>query len=175
MDGDLRFPIGRFVMPEVVGVAERAGHVGALGALPGQLRGAVAGLGAAALAVPYRPGGWNARQVVHHVADSHMNCYIRFKLALTEEVPLIKPYDEARWAELADSAGAPLELSLGLVDVLQARWVLLLESLDEGAWRRAFRHPELGVVRLEQAVALYAWHGAHHVAHITALRAREGF
>jgi len=172
---DLRFPIGPFVMPASVAPAERAAHLQALRDLPQQLRAAVAGLSEAQLAVPYRPDGWNARQVTHHIADSHMNCFIRFKLALTEDTPTIKPYDEAKWAVLADTATAPLELSLALLDVLQARWVLLLESLDEDAWQCAFRHPEIGVVRLEQALSLYAWHGAHHVAHITAMREREGF
>ena len=172
---DLRFPIGPFSMPESVEAQTRVAHLQALRDLPQQLRASVAGLSDTQLAVPYRPGGWNARQVVHHLGDSHMNCFIRFKLALTEDTPTIKPYDEAAWALLADSASAPLELSLTLIDVLQERWVMLLESLDEASWQRAFRHPEIGLVRLDQALALYAWHGAHHVAHITEMRTREGF
>lgn len=172
---DLRFPLGEFTIPTTVTVSERAAHIESIRCLPAHLRAAVDKLTDAQLAIPYRPDGWNARQVVHHLADSHMNSFIRMKLALTEEVPLIKAYEEGLWAELADSREAPLALSLSLLEALHARWHFLLASLTEGQWARAFRHPVLGVVSVDQAAALYAWHGAHHVAHITAMRAREGF
>jgi uncharacterized damage-inducible protein DinB len=138
------------------------------------MRAAVAELMEQQLDMPYRPGGWTVRQVVHHVPESHMNSYVRFKLALTEGDPVIKPYDEALWAKLAD-ADAPIEGSLALLDALHRRWVGLLESMKEGDFERTFRHPELGPVRLDQNLALYAWHGKHHVAHIAALRDRMGW
>jgi len=138
------------------------------------MRAAVAGLTEEQLDTPYRSGGWTVRQVVHHVPDSHMNSYVRFKLALTEEEPLITPYDEALWAKLADSA-APIEGSVELLDGLHRRWVSLLQSMSEGDFGRSFRHPELGLVRLEQNLALYSWHSKHHVTHITALRDRMGW
>ena len=139
------------------------------------MRAAVAGLTPEQLDTPYRPGGWTVRQVVHHVPDSHINSYVRFKLALTEEEPTIKPYDEARWAKLADTATTPVEVSLTLLDSLHSRWVPLLQSLTEADFARQFRHPELGMVRLDRNLALYAWHGKHHVAHITSLRERMGW
>ena len=142
---------------------------------PANLRASVAGLSAEQLDTPYRPGGWTVRQVVHHVPDSHMNSYVRFRLALTEDEPTIKPYDESRWAELADSRTARIETSLALLESLHERWVLLLRSLSPADFRRQFRHPELGVVSLEKNLALYAWHGRHHVAHITSLRERMGW
>ena len=172
---DLRFPIGEFVFPEAVSSAERAAHIEAIRTLPEQLRRAIAGLPEDKFAVPYRPGGWTTRQVVHHLADSHMNCYIRFKLALTEDTPTIKPYDEAAWAELPGGDDAPLVDSLAIVDAVHARWVYLLERMTEEDWARAFRHPALCEVKLFGALAMYAWHGAHHVAHISALRERENF
>jgi uncharacterized damage-inducible protein DinB len=138
------------------------------------MRAAVAGLTEQQLDTPYRAGGWTVRQVVHHVPESHMNSYVRFKLALTEDDPVIKPYDEVLWAKLAD-AYAPIEGSLALLDALHQRWVPLLESMKDGDFERTFRHPELGPVRLDQNLALYAWHGKHHVAHITALRDRMGW
>src|SRR5450631_3465991 len=124
---------------------------------------------------PYRPASWTVRQVVHHLADSHMNSYIRFRLALTEDVPTIKTYGEARWAELADAKTAPLEYSLALVGNLHSRWVLLFESFKSEEWRSAFRYPELGLMRLDENPALYAWHGCHHIAQIASLRKREGW
>jgi uncharacterized damage-inducible protein DinB len=134
----------------------------------------VGGLREQQLDTPYRPGGWTVRQVVHHVPDSHMNAYVRFKLALTEDAPTIKPYAEDRWAKLSDSS-APLETSLTLLENLHSRWVLLLRSLSEEDWGRTFRHPELGVRRLDQTLGLYAWHGLHHTAHVTSLRQRMGW
>ncbi len=130
------------------------------------------GLTPAQLDTPYRPGGWTVRQVVHHVPESHMNAYVRFKLALTEDEPVIKPYDEARWAMLPDIAVAPVEASLALLEALHLRWVALLESMTNAEFTRRFQHPELGPVRLDQSLASYAWHGRHHVAHITSLRQR---
>jgi len=135
----------------------------------------VAGLSQEQIDTPYRPGGWTVRQVVHHVPDSHLNSYIRFRLALTEQEPTIKPYDEKRWAELADSRTGPMEVSLALLESLHARWVLLLRALTAADWKRTYRHPELGVVNLERTASLYAWHGRHHVAHITSLRQRMGW
>ena len=140
---------------------------------PAKLRVAVAGLSNEQLDTPYRDGGWTVRQVIHHVPESHMNAYIRFKLALTENEPTIKPYDEAAWAETPDVRETPIEVSLALLENLHTRWVVLLKSLSDADFRRQFRHPELGVVPLEKNLALYAWHGNHHVAHITSLRERK--
>jgi hypothetical protein len=139
------------------------------------MRAAVQGLSPQQLDTRYRPQGWTVRQVVHHVPDSHMNAYIRFKLALTETEPTIKPYEQQLWAELADSRETPVENSLILLKCLHQRWVLLLKSISDAGWQRTFRHPELGIVRLDTNLALYAWHGRHHVAHITGLRERMGW
>jgi len=149
--------------------------IATLAELPAKLREAVEGLDRVQLEMPYREGGWTVRQLVHHIADSHMNNYVRIRLALTEDEPTIKPYDEAKWAELADARTAPVETSLALIECLHARWVALLEGLSEADFVRAFFHPERGKVRLDVNLALYAWHGDHHVAHITALRARMGW
>jgi hypothetical protein len=171
----LQYPIGQLDVPATVTPALRAGWIDTIAAAPVRLRAAVAGLQDPQLDTPYRPGGWTVRQVVHHLPDSHLNAYIRCKLALTEEHPTVKPYDEARWAELPDSAG-PIDESLGLLDHLHARWVALLRALPDGAFARTCFHPgsqqSLTITRL---VAIYAWHGAHHVAHITELRRREGW
>jgi hypothetical protein len=172
---DLRYPVGCFEMPSRVEPAARPRLIDEIAAAPGALRRAVAGFTDAQLDTPYRPGGWTVRQVVHHVPDSHLNSYTRFRLALTEEEPTIRAYDEDAWAHLADARTAPVELSLALLDALHARWVLLLRSLAGADWTRAFRHPERGLITLEQNLALYAWHGRHHVAHVTALREREGW
>jgi hypothetical protein len=136
------------------------------------MRDAAAGLSEEQLNTPYRPGGWTVRQVIHHVPDSHINSYVRFRLALTEEEPIIKPYEENRWAELPDARTAPVELSLDLLEMLHRRWTLLLNDLGKAELAKAFRHPELGLVTLERNVALYAWHGRHHTAHITELKKR---
>jgi hypothetical protein len=146
-----------------------------LGELPQDLRSAVDGLEDAQLDTPYREGGWTVRQVVHHVADSHMNCYLRIKFALTEAAPTIMPYDENAWAALHDGADAPVEWSLALVEALHARLLMLLQSLSSTAWQRTFVHPENGPLKLETVALLYAWHSKHHVAHITALRAAKGW
>ena len=142
---------------------------------PARLREAVAGLSDPQLDTPYRDGGWTVRQLAHHVPDSHMNSYIRFKLALTEDDPTIKPYMEDRWAELSESRQAPIEVSLALLDSLHQRWMLVLRSLTEADWKRTFRHPKLGPMTLEKNLALYSWHGKHHVAHVTKLRERQSW
>jgi uncharacterized damage-inducible protein DinB len=139
------------------------------------MRAAVARLTDEQLDTPYRDGGWTVRQVVHHVPESHLNSYVRFKLALTEHEPTIKPYFEDRWAELEDARTAPIELSLNLLDAVHGRWVWFLRSLKPTDFERAFQHPDLGKVTLDKNVALYAWHGRHHVAHITSLRERMGW
>ena len=175
MEADLRYPIGRFKRPERLTEAERSLHIQEIAETPAFLNAAVAGLKAEQLDTPYRPGGWTVRQLVHHIPDSHMNSYMRFRLALTEDEPTIKPYDEARWAELADAKTSPIEPSLALLENLHKRWVILLRSLRPSEWDRSFRHPELGPMRLDQNLALYGWHGRHHVAHITSLREREGW
>ena len=168
---DPRYPLGKFEMPSEVTPARRKQAIDEIASTPAKMRAAVKGLSDAQLDTPYRPGGWSVRQVVHHVPDSHMNSFIRFRLALTEDSPTIKPYDEARWAELAD-ARLPIEPSLRLLEALHERWVPLLHSLAPTDWKRTFRHPELGLVSLENNAALYAWHSRHHVAHITSLRQR---
>jgi hypothetical protein len=169
---DLRYPIGKFNFTGNLSTPDRARLIDQIAETPTKLRAAVAGLSAAQLDTPYRPGGWTVRQLVHHVPESHMNAYIRFKLALTEAEPLIKPYREDLWAELPDVRSTPIELSLSLLESLHHRWVIVLAGIESAAWARAFRHPELGVITLDRNLALYAWHGRHHVAHITSLRQR---
>lgn len=169
---DLRFPIGRFKMDEEITEGERQRMMEEIAEAPAKLRAAVSGLSPEQLETPYRPEGWTVRQVVHHLADSHLNSYIRFKLALTEDEPTIKVYHEDKWAELYDARTAPIELSLALLESLHERWGLLLKSLAAPDWARTFRHPDIGVIPLEKNVGLYAWHGKHHVAHITSLRER---
>lgn len=169
---DPRYPIGKFHFEGPLSESGRVTSIGEIAAAPAALRAAVKGLSAEQLDTPYREGGWTVRQVIHHLPDSHMNAYVRFKLALTEHEPTIKPYAEDRWAELPDTKATPVEVSLALLDSLHRRWVTLLGSLGEDDWKRNFRHPELGVVSLEKNVALYAWHSRHHVAHITELRKR---
>lgn len=172
---DLRYPIGRFERPAQVTAAERAEFIRQIAALPGQLRSAVAGLRPEQLDTRYRPEGWTVRQVVHHLADSHMNAYIRMKLALTEDEPAVKTYPEDVWAELSEARTAPVEVSLDLVESLHRRAVLMLDQMTDAQFGRAFRHPEWGAIRLDVNTALYAWHGRHHVAHITSLRQRMGW
>jgi hypothetical protein len=172
MISDPRFPIGKFHYEGPPSEAARQAFIADIANAPATLRAALNGLSEPQLDAPYRAGGWTVRQVVHHVPDSHLNAYVRFKLALTEDEPTIKPYAEDRWAELADTKSTPIEVSLVLLESLHDRWVRLLRSLSGEDWRRQFRHPELGVVPLEKNVALYAWHGKHHVAHVTQLRKR---
>jgi hypothetical protein len=170
----LRFPIGRCRPAASITAVEQGEHIETLRLLPERLTAAVAGLDDRQLDTPYRDGGWTLRQVVHHVADSHANSYVRFKLALTEDWPTIKPYDEAAWAELLDSR-LPVEVSLNLIAALHARWVALVESLSVEDFARGYVHPEGGRQNLAQALALYAWHSRHHTAHIANLRARMGW
>lgn len=169
---DLRYPVGRFQDPGPLPEAQRGVLIQQIADTPANLRAAVTALSEAQMDTPYRPHGWTVRQVVHHVPDSHLNSYVRFKLALTEDEPTIKPYEEARWAELPDTRATPIEVSLTLLDSLHDRWVRLLQSLTPEQWKRSYRHPELGAMTLEKALAMYAWHGKHHVAHITELRKR---
>jgi hypothetical protein len=173
---ELRYPVGRFEFDGDIGSRARERRIAEIAAAPGHLRAAIEGLSPAQLNTAYRPGGWTVRQVVHHVPDSHLNAYTRIKLALTEDEPTIKPYEEARWAELSDGRDGPVEVSLTLLDALHQRWVLLLRSLGPDHFRRRFRHPEHGrLIDLDEIVAMYAWHGRHHVAHITSLRRRMGW
>src|ERR1044072_740570 len=172
---DLRYPVGKFNFQEDLSEAQIKQAIDDIAEAPAKLRAAVGGLTDAQLDTPYREGGWTARQVVHHVVDRHLNSCIRFRLALTEDEPPIKPYDEGEWAELVDAKTAPVDLSLAILDPLHQRWVTLLRSVVPEAFKRQFRHPELGTVTLEKNLGLYAWHGKHHTAHITALREREGW
>lgn len=174
MTSDLSYPIGRFDRPGPSTAADRAARMDTLAALPANLRGAVRGLSDAQLDTPYRPGGWSVRQLVHHIADSHMNGYTRVKLALTEENPVIKPYAEAEWAKLPDSR-LPVELSLSILDAVHARLDTILRSLTPEQWARPFLHPAGGPQTIDIWAALYAWHSRHHTAHVTALREREGW
>ncbi len=175
MSQDQRYPVGKFQWEENLTDERRAELIGQIEEAPAKLRAAVAGLTGGQLDTPYRAGGWTVRQVVHHLPDSHMNAYVRFKLALTEEEPAIKPYDQERWAELVDGKTAPVESSLGLLESLHKRWVIVLRAMGRGHFARKLRHPELGEVTLEKYLGLYAWHGRHHVAHITSLRERMGW
>ena len=169
---DPRYPIGRFKFEGPLTDAQRAEFLDDIEQTPEKLRASVHGLSPQQLDTPYREGGWTVRQVVHHVPDSHLNSYMRFKLALTEEEPTIKPYMEDRWAQLEEARTAPIDVSLNLLETLHRRWMLMLRALRPEDWKRSFRHPELGPVSLEKNLALYAWHGRHHVAHITSLRER---
>lgn len=172
---DLRYPVGKFSYDGAPNEEQKQHFINVIANTPANLESTVQGLSPAQLDTPYRPGGWTVRQVVHHLPDSHMNSYVRFKLALTEDEPTIKPYAEDRWAELADTKIVPIETSFILLESLHARWVALLRSLTPEQWKRNFRHPELGLMSLEKTLALYAWHGRHHVAHIAGLREREGW
>ena len=172
---DLKYPLGRYQPPEVISPCQRATWIEQMAELPAHLTNVVAGLNDSQLDTPYRPGGWTVRQVVHHLPDSHMNSYTRVRLALTENSPLIKPYQEAAWAQLSDARTAPVAPSLMLLEGLHARFVLLLRSLSDDDFARTLRHPERGENRLDWTLGLYAWHGLHHVAHINALRTREAW
>jgi hypothetical protein len=172
---DLRYPIGKFNYEGTLAEESKQKYLNDIEQTPANLRAAVAGLSSQQLDTPYRPEGWTVRQVTHHVPDSHLNAYVRFKLALTEDEPTIKPYAEDRWAQLADTPNTPIEISLTLLDSLHNRWVRLLRSLKPEDWKRSFRHPEMGLMTLEKTLALYSWHGRHHVAHVTSLRERSGW
>jgi len=172
---DLRYPVGKFAFAGEVTEELRREWIDEIAALPAKLRAALAGLTSSQFDTPYREGGWTIRQVVHHLADSHLNSYIRFKLALTEADPTIKPYDEALWAEMPDARTARVETSLELLTALHDRWAITLRHMSAADFSRAFVHPEMGRVPLDKALALYAWHCRHHAAHITSLRSRMGW
>ena len=173
---DPRYPIGPFERPDILSADERRARIEEIAAAPARLRAAVRGLDDAQLDTPYREGGWTLRQVAHHVPESHMNGYIRFKLALTEDAPLVKPYDEAAWAKTPDVGLTPVETSLVLLESLHERWAILLRTLHDEQFRRTVSHPEhTGMLTVDSLLALYAWHGRHHVAHITSLREQRGW
>ena len=172
---DPRYPIGKFTFDGPASEAQRTKFINDIEQAPAALRNAVKSLTPEQIETPYREGGWTVRQVVHHVPESHMNAYIRFKLALTEIEPTVKPYLEDRWADTAEVRSTPLEISLSMLESLHDRRVRLLRSMQPADWKRTFRHPELGTVSLERNLALYAWHGKHHVAHITELRNKMGW
>jgi len=173
---DPRYPVGQWQRRDELTPDERRTMIEAIAATPQKMRDAVAGLSDAQLDTPYREGGWTLRQVVHHVPDSHMNSYFRFKLALTEESPTIRPYDEAKWAELEDSRSTPIETSLRLLESVHDRWVRILRSMSDADFQRKLLHPEhKGPLTLDTMLSLYDWHGKHHVAHITSTRERSGW
>lgn len=172
---DLRYPVGTFSFNGTLSADQRQALIDEIAATPERMRAAVAGLSDEQLDTPYRSGGWTVRQVVHHVSDSHLNSYTRFKLAITEDNPIVRGYDENLWANLPEAKTAPVDISLDLLEALHRRWVLFLRSFDEKDFERTFQHSEIGVVSMEKNLALYAWHGRHHVAHITSLRERNGW
>ncbi len=171
-EADLRYPVGKLVRKPQLSAEERRSAIDTIADTPGALRAAVANLTDAQLDTPYRPEGWTVRQVVHHVADSHMNAYLRFRFALTEDNPTIKPYDEAKWAELVDARTMPVSLSVDLLDRMHARLVTLLRSIPEGDFQRSLHHTQNGPMTVDALLGMYSWHGRHHVAHVTALRER---
>ena len=172
---DLRYPIGPFRFTPPATPETRRADIVSIAGLPARLREAVVDLDEQQLSTPYRPEGWTVRQLVHHVADSHINAYTRFRLAMTEEQPTVRPYDEKSWAQLEDAREAPIEISLTLLDRLHDRWVRLLDSLRPDDFARTVLHPENGVMSVDHLVQSYSWHGRHHVAHITSLRRRENW
>jgi uncharacterized damage-inducible protein DinB len=172
---DPRYPIGKFELPKEVTPALRQAAIDDIAATPAKVRAAVAGLSDAQLDTPYREGGWTVRQVVHHIVDSHMNAYVRCRLALTETQPTIKPYEESAWANLEDARSAPVEVSLRLLEPLHERWVRLLRSVKTEQYARTLLHPDHGVKNLDWLLFLYTWHGKHHTAHITQLREQKGW
>ena len=172
---DLRFPIGKFKAPDIYTAEMRKDFIKDIEKTPTLFRKTVDGLSRKQLDTPYRQGGWTVRQVVHHVPDSHLNAYVRLKLALTEDVPTIKPYEQKKWAELNDTFNTPISVSLDLLELLHKRWIKLIKSLSEADFKKKFRHPEVGIVNIDWLLSLYAWHGKHHTAHITSLRERMGW
>ena len=175
MTTDLRYPVGKLTYDSDITDGKRTAWIRQIAEAPAALRAAVEDLSDAQLDTPYRPEGWTVRQVVHHVPDSHMNAYIRYKWTLTEADPTIKPYNEAAWANLADTRLTPVSVSLDLLDAVHRRWVVLLESLKDDDFAKPLRHPEYGAMTLDRLLQMYAWHGRHHVAHVTSLRTREGW
>jgi hypothetical protein len=172
---DPRYPIGKFSRPGTMDSAAVNAAITTIAETPARLRAAIAGLNPLQLDTPYRDGGWTVRQVVHHVPESHLNAYTRLKLALTENEPTIKPYDESGWAKTAEVSTTPLDVSLTLLDALHTRWVTLFRALEPAQLARTWRHPESGTWRVDELAALYAWHGSHHVAHVTNLRQQKGW
>jgi uncharacterized damage-inducible protein DinB len=172
---DLRYPIGPFQPGPPPDVAQRLDLISQMAEMTQRLRAAIANLSESQLDTPYRPGGWTVRQVVHHLADAHMNWYVRTKLALTEDEPLVKTYEETGWAELHDARTAPVEASLTLLDGLQPRWVDLFRSLSDEQWQRTMQHPERGLLALDATLEMMVWHARHHTAHIVELRNRMGW
>ena len=172
---NLQYPIGKFQPAEKVSDQDRRAFIQQIEDAPASLWSAVTGLSEQQLDTAYREGGWTVRQVVHHLADSHMNAFIRFKLAMTEDQPTVKTYQQERWAELSDAKTAPVVVSLNLFDSVHKRFVALLRSMSAADFSRTMNHPEQGIVTLNRYLSLYAWHGRHHVAHITALRDRMGW
>ncbi len=172
---DLKYPIGRFTKPSGIDREGRERCIRAIAQAPEDLRAAVSGLSPSQLDTPYREGGWTVRQVVHHLPDSHLNAYVRFKLALTEEEPPVRTYQEQLWAEIPDARSSPIELSLALFQSLHERWVASMRGLPDSAFVRTYRHPEDALVTLHQQLAHYAWHGRHHIAQIASLRRRMGW
>jgi hypothetical protein len=172
---DLRYPIGKYQAPSNIDAAQRTQWIDIISTLPGELSATVEGLNDQQLDTPYREGGWTVRQLVHHIADSHLNSQIRFRWALTEDTPLIKAYDEKRWAELLDAKRLPVDSSLDLLSGLHRRWTELLRQMTEADFKRRLIHPESGELALDWLLGLYAWHGRHHVAHISSLRERMGW
>jgi len=172
---DPRYPLGKFSFDGDLTAEQKKQYLNDIEQLPARFRAALQGLSEKQLDTPYRDGGWTVRQVTHHVPDSHMNAYVRFKLALTEDEPTIRPYMEDRWAELPEAKTAPVALSLALLDSLHQRWTLMLRNIADTGWKRNFRHPEMGLMSLEKTLALYSWHGRHHTAHVTALREKMGW
>ena len=175
MTDDMRYPVGTWTWPAEVGPAERSQAIRDIAEMPAKLRAAVAGLAPERLDIPYREGGWTIRQIVHHIPESHMHSYIRFKLALTEDHPTIKPYDEALWAKLPDAGTAPIGLSLDLAEALHQRWVLVLRAMTDSDFARTLHHAEAGTLRLQAVAACYGWHSRHHVAQIVAIRKHYGW
>jgi uncharacterized damage-inducible protein DinB len=175
MATDLRYPIGNFQWEDGLSEARRREMIDQIAETPAKVRAAVEGFSEQQFSTPYREGGWTVRQVVHHLADSHLNAYVRFKLAITEDEPTIKTYEQQLWAETSDARTAPAEISLTLLDALHQRWALLLRSMRAADFSRKFIHPEHGKMTLERLLGLYAWHGRHHTAHITGLRERMGW
>jgi uncharacterized damage-inducible protein DinB len=172
----LKYPIGKFSRPAFISPADISKWIDEIENLPKQLRQAVENLSNSQLDTPYRPEGWTMRQVVHHLPDSHINSYVRFKLALTEDNPTIKPYMEECWAELPEAKVAPIEVSLDLLEAVHKRWVLMLRNISAEQWKRTFFHPESKREnKLDEVLAMYAWHGIHHLAHITELKKRMGW
>ena len=175
MDDDLRYPVGPCVWSTELSPEEKRQHLRDISEMPAKLRSTLAGLAPQHLDIPYRAGGWTIRQIVHHLPESHMNSYLRFKLALTEDQPTIKPCDEKLWAETPDSLSGPVEMSLDLADALQRRWSLLLNNMTDADFEKSIRHPEIGVLKLKSMLAGYGWHCQHHVAQIMAARQRMGW